>query len=135
MRERERERESVRERERESRNARKSSIPELDGKRSSGIPRRRRDDNNKMGIKELMWENVDWIYLAQDGVKSLAVMEREKNLQVHFTTRAVYFLSENVLTFKRYIARRRFVVTCTDYTKKYLAVVRLRLQFRYLCLT
>jgi hypothetical protein len=71
-----------------------------------------------MGIKELMWENVDWIYLTQDGVKSLAVMEREKNRQVQFTTKAVYFLSENVLTFKRYIARRRFVVTCTYYTKK-----------------
>jgi hypothetical protein len=74
----------------ESGNARKSSIPELDGKRSSGIPRRRRDDNNKVAIKEMMWENVDWIYMAQDGVKRRAVIEMEKNRQIQFTTRAVH---------------------------------------------
>ena len=44
----------VRERERESRNVRRSSVPELEGKRSFGIPRRRRNDNNKMDIKEIM---------------------------------------------------------------------------------
>lgn len=36
---------------RESRNIRKSSVPDLEGKRSFGIPRRRRNDNNKMDIK------------------------------------------------------------------------------------
>jgi hypothetical protein len=30
------------------------SVPELEGKRSFGIPRRRRNDNNKMDIKEIM---------------------------------------------------------------------------------
>jgi hypothetical protein len=74
---------------RESRNARKSSIPELDGKRSFGIPRLRRNDDNKMDIKEMMWENMDWIYLAQDAVKRRVVMEMEKNSQVQFKTRAV----------------------------------------------
>jgi len=89
-----------------------------------------------MDIKEIMWENMAWIYLAQDGGKWLPVIETEKNNQLKFKTRAVYRLSESVLTFKKFIARWRSVVTCTDSTKrKYLALILLRLQFRYLCRT
>jgi len=53
----------------ESRNVCRSSVPELEGKWSFGIPKRRRNDNNKMNIKEIMLENMAWIYLAQDGRK------------------------------------------------------------------
>jgi hypothetical protein len=42
----------------ESRSVRRSSVPEFEGKRSFGIPRRRRNINNKMDIKEIMWDNM-----------------------------------------------------------------------------
>jgi len=35
-----------------------------------------------MDIKEIMLENMAWIYLAQDGGKWRAIMETEKNNQV-----------------------------------------------------
>jgi hypothetical protein len=37
-----------------------------DGKRPSGIPRRRREDNIKMGLQEFGWGGMDWMDLAQD---------------------------------------------------------------------
>jgi hypothetical protein len=74
----------------ERRKVRRSSVPDLEGKRSFGRTRSRWNGNNKMDIKEIMWENVAWIYLAQDGGKWRAVMETQKNNQLQFETRAVY---------------------------------------------
>lgn len=65
-----------------SRNVRRSSVPDLEGKRSFGISSRRRNNNNKMDIKEIMWKNMAWIYVAQGGGKWRAIMETEKNNQV-----------------------------------------------------
>lgn len=59
-------------------------------KRSFRIPSRRWNDNNKMDIKEIMWENMAWIYLAQNRGKWRAIMETEKNNHVQFKTGAVY---------------------------------------------
>jgi hypothetical protein len=39
-------------------------IPE--GKSPLGRPRRRWEDNIKMDTKEIGWDGVDWIHLAQD---------------------------------------------------------------------
>jgi hypothetical protein len=36
------------------------------GKRPIGRPRHRREDNIRMDIREIEWEVVDWIHLAQD---------------------------------------------------------------------
>jgi hypothetical protein len=36
------------------------------GKRLLGRPRRRREDNIRIGFREIGWEIVDWIYLAHD---------------------------------------------------------------------
>jgi hypothetical protein len=36
------------------------------GKRPLGKPRRRWEDSNKMDLKEIGLEGVNWIYLAQD---------------------------------------------------------------------
>jgi hypothetical protein len=39
-------------------------IPE--GKRPLGEPRRRWEDNTGMDLREIRWEGVDWLHLAQD---------------------------------------------------------------------
>ena len=35
-----------------------------EGKRPLGRPRRRWEDNIKMGLKEVVWESMDWIFLV-----------------------------------------------------------------------
>jgi len=62
----------------ESRNVSSSSVTDLEGRRSFGIPRRRRNDNNKMDIKKIMWENMAWIYLAQDGGSGWLLWRRKR---------------------------------------------------------
>jgi hypothetical protein len=37
-----------------------------EGKRPLGRPRRRWVDNIKMDLREIEWDSVDWIDLAQD---------------------------------------------------------------------
>jgi hypothetical protein len=37
-----------------------------EGKRPLGIPRRRWEDNIRMDRREIGWEDVDWMHLAQD---------------------------------------------------------------------
>jgi hypothetical protein len=37
-----------------------------EGKRPLGRPRRRWVDNIKMDLREIGWDGVDWIYMAQD---------------------------------------------------------------------
>jgi hypothetical protein len=37
-----------------------------EGKRPLGRPRHRWEDNIKMDLRELGWEGVNWIHLAQD---------------------------------------------------------------------
>jgi hypothetical protein len=35
-----------------------------EGKRQLGKPRRRREDNVIMGLREMGWQGVDWMHLA-----------------------------------------------------------------------
>jgi len=37
-----------------------------EGKRLVGRPRRRWEDNITMAVREMGWEDVDWIHLAQN---------------------------------------------------------------------
>lgn len=39
-----------------------------------GKTRRRRTDDIKSGLKEMGWEGVDWIHMAQDSSTGLAVV-------------------------------------------------------------
>jgi hypothetical protein len=41
-------------------------IGESEGKRPFGRPRRRWKDNIRRYLREIWWEGVDWIHLAQD---------------------------------------------------------------------
>jgi hypothetical protein len=53
-----------------------------EGRRPLGIPRRRWEDNIKMGIRETGFWDVDWIHLAQDRDRWRALVNTVMNLRV-----------------------------------------------------
>jgi hypothetical protein len=53
-----------------------------EGTRPFGRPRRRWKDNIEMDLKEIGWEGVEWIHLAQDVVQWRAVMKTVMKLRV-----------------------------------------------------
>jgi hypothetical protein len=50
----------------ENRNAYRIFVGKPQGKRPLGRPRRRRVDNIKIYLREIGWDGMDWIDLAQD---------------------------------------------------------------------
>jgi hypothetical protein len=51
----------------EMRNGYNILVGKPEGKRPLGRPRSRlEDNNNKMDLKEIWWEGVDWMHLVQD---------------------------------------------------------------------
>jgi hypothetical protein len=64
------------------RNAYKILVGKFEGKRPLGIPRRRWEDNNRMNIREMGWEGVDWINLAQDRGQWPVFVNTVMNLRV-----------------------------------------------------
>jgi hypothetical protein len=48
------------------RNAYRILVGKPDGKKPVGRRRRKCEDNIKMDLREIGWEGVDWIHLAQD---------------------------------------------------------------------
>jgi hypothetical protein len=55
-------------------NAYKILIGKTGGKRTVGRPRRTWEDNITMDLREMLWEVVDWIHLAQDMDQWLSVV-------------------------------------------------------------
>ena len=53
-----------------------------EGKRPLGRPRRRWEDNIKMDFREIVCGGVDWIELAQDTGRWLALVNAVMNLRV-----------------------------------------------------
>jgi hypothetical protein len=53
-----------------------------DGKRPLGRPRRRWVDNIKMDFREIGWDGIDWIDLAQDRGQGRALANAVMNLRV-----------------------------------------------------
>jgi hypothetical protein len=53
-----------------------------EGRRPLGRPRRRWEDNIKMDLREVGWEGMDWINLAQDRDRWRALVNAVMNLRV-----------------------------------------------------
>jgi len=64
------------------RNAYKILVGKSEGKKSRGRPRRRWEDNIRMNLREIDWEVVDWIRLAQDRDRWRALVKTVINLRV-----------------------------------------------------
>jgi len=64
------------------RNAYKILVGKPEGKRPLGRPRRRWEDNIRMDLREIGWEVVYWIHLAQDRDQGRVVVNTVMNLGV-----------------------------------------------------
>jgi hypothetical protein len=53
-----------------------------EGRRSLGKPRRGREDNNKMDLREIGWGSMDWIDLAQNRDQWRFLVNTVMNLRV-----------------------------------------------------
>jgi hypothetical protein len=67
----------------EKRNAYRILVGNPEGKRALGRPRRRWVDNIKMDLREIGWDGMDWIYLAQDRDQWRALVNAVMNLRFH----------------------------------------------------
>jgi hypothetical protein len=75
-------------------NTYKILVEKSEGKRPLRIPRRRREDNITMFLKEIGREGVDWIHVAQDRGQWRACVKTIMNLQI--PERAGNFLTSRV---------------------------------------
>jgi hypothetical protein len=66
----------------EKRNAYRILVVKPEGKRALGRPTRRWVDNIKMDLREIEWDGVDWIDLAQDRHQWRALVNMVMNLRV-----------------------------------------------------
>jgi hypothetical protein len=66
----------------EKRNAYKILVRKSDGKRPLGRPRRRWVDNIKMDLREIGWDGMDWIDLAQGRDQWRALVNTVMNIRV-----------------------------------------------------
>jgi hypothetical protein len=66
----------------EKRNAYRILVGKPEGKRLLGRPRRRWVDNIKMDLREIGWDSMDWIDLAQDRDQWRALVNTAMNLRV-----------------------------------------------------
>jgi hypothetical protein len=65
----------------EKRNAYRILVGKLERKRPLGRPRRRSVDNIKMDLREIGWDSIDWIDLAQDRDQWRALVNTVINLR------------------------------------------------------
>jgi hypothetical protein len=66
----------------ETRNTYRILVGKPEGKRPVGRPRRRWMDNIKTYLREIGWDGVDWIDLAQDRVQWRALVNTVMNPRV-----------------------------------------------------
>jgi hypothetical protein len=66
----------------ETRNAYRILVVKPEGKRSLVRPRHRWVDNIKMNLREIRWDGMDWIELAQDRGQWRALVNTVMNLWV-----------------------------------------------------
>jgi hypothetical protein len=66
----------------EMRNSYKRWVGKPEGKRPLGRPMCRWEDNMRIDLREIGWEGVDWVHLAQDRDQWWAVVYTVMNLRV-----------------------------------------------------
>jgi hypothetical protein len=66
----------------ETRNAYKILVGKPEGKRPLERQRRRWVDNTKMDLREIGWDDMDWIEMAQDRDQWRALVNTVKNVRV-----------------------------------------------------
>jgi hypothetical protein len=64
------------------RGAYRALVGKPERRRTLGRPRRRWEDNIKMDLREVGWEGMDWINLAQDTDRWRALVNAVMNLRV-----------------------------------------------------
>jgi hypothetical protein len=62
------------------RNVCNTLVGKSEGKRPLRRPSHRWEDNIRMDVREIRWEGVDWLHLAQDRDQWLAVVNTVMNL-------------------------------------------------------
>jgi hypothetical protein len=66
----------------ENMNAYRILVGKPEGRRTLGKPRRRWEDNIKMDLREIGWDDMDWIDLAEDREQLRALVNTVVNLRV-----------------------------------------------------
>jgi hypothetical protein len=66
----------------EKRNAYRVLVGKLEGKRPLGKPKRIWEDNIKMDLREIGWDSMNSIHLAQDGDQWRVLVNTVMNLRV-----------------------------------------------------
>jgi transposase len=66
----------------EKRNAYRILVGKAEGRRPPGRPRLRWVDNIKIDLREIGWDGVDWVDLAQDGDQWRALVNTVMNFRV-----------------------------------------------------
>jgi hypothetical protein len=66
----------------EMRNSHNILVRKPEGKRQLGRHRHRWEDNIRMDLREIGWEGVDWMHLAQDRDQWRALMDTVMKLRV-----------------------------------------------------
>ncbi|KAJ4442945.1 hypothetical protein ANN_04543 [Periplaneta americana] len=79
----------------ESRNAYIVLVGMPEGKRSLGRPRRRWEDNIKMDLREVGYDDRDWVNLAQDRDRSQAYVRIPRGLQKNPSAAAITSFIDN----------------------------------------
>jgi hypothetical protein len=64
------------------RNAYNILFGKLEGKRPLRRPKHKWEDNVRMDLREIGWEGVDWMHLAEDGDQCQDVVNVLMNFQV-----------------------------------------------------
>jgi hypothetical protein len=57
-----------------------------EGKRPLGTPKRKWEDTIKMDLREIVWEGVEWMHLAQDRDQWWAVVNTVMSLRAPYKT-------------------------------------------------
>jgi hypothetical protein len=68
----------------EKRNAYRILVGKPEGRRPLGRPRRRWVDNIKMDLREIGWDGVDWVDLAEDRDQLRALVNTVMNLRLPY---------------------------------------------------